>query len=342
MNLIRFAVEKFYLTIIELKATAKFLFSKSPKRPCHYRELFINTNGDVFPCCLTWGRKSMKIGNVCDVDLQQKIDSFRRICSCARYRLRHQLTGESKKYLLMNLELSLLCQGSCIMCCVDAPSWRGSYDLYDKLEKLISENTPEELLVQGGEILVQTKSLTWLQHIRKTFPLMRISLITNGCVAAEVAEAYKDVFDRITVSFVGFQPETYSKVMGLDLGKTLRFVDKLLEIGRARIFLKFLITPVNIHETPLFLAWAIEKRPERIAISDANCTEYIRMGTSDSYWQKIMDRAAVDVHGTLLEVAGRLDEKAITFSIDQGARKLLRIDDVFIKQNNLKKYIDWT
>lgn len=58
---------------------------------------------------------------------------------------------------------------------------------------------------------------------------MRISLVTNGNIDEEKIPRIAGLFGRITVSFVGFQPETYYKIMGLDINKTFNFVEKLLQ-----------------------------------------------------------------------------------------------------------------
>lgn len=109
--------------------------STAPQRPCHYQELFVKSNGDVFPCCLTWNRKSMVIGHITDFDLTEKIMTFSRICSCERYRLRKADVKDRQNYSILNLGLSLACQANCIMCRVNAPSWREKYEYYTELEE---------------------------------------------------------------------------------------------------------------------------------------------------------------------------------------------------------------
>jgi radical SAM protein with 4Fe4S-binding SPASM domain len=62
--------------------------ARPPERVCHFNELFINHNGDVFPCCSTWERQKMKIGNLKELDLLNRINEFNARCHCERYEFR--------------------------------------------------------------------------------------------------------------------------------------------------------------------------------------------------------------------------------------------------------------
>ena len=74
----------------------------------------------------------------------------------------------------------------CVMCCVNAPDWRGQYDYYSQLEELIKQTQPEEILVQGGEVLIQKQSIEWLTQVKQDFPDIKISLVTNGNVNQKI------------------------------------------------------------------------------------------------------------------------------------------------------------
>lgn len=325
----------------EFCATYKRFRSKAPLRACHYTELFVNSSGEVYPCCLSWGRKSMRIGHLDDPDLSVKIAGFGGICSCERFRLRKGKVAGHHRYLLLNLELSLLCQAQCAMCCVNAPGWRGEYDYYRQLEAMIDQLLPAEILVQGGEVLVQKPSIDWLSKVKNKHPGMKISLVTNGNVNDQITAAVGDLFSRVTISFVGFQAETYRKVMGLDIENSQRYAEQVMKNAGADVYLKYLLTPINVHETALFLKWAIDKAPKRIAISDASTHKYIK-NTDDRYWQKIYERTGGDVRSIICKSIDIIKSNGIIFSIDQGSRAILGIDDEFIDANDFRKNIDWT
>jgi pyruvate-formate lyase-activating enzyme len=144
------------------------------------------------------------------------------------------------------------------MCCVDAPSFQGKYDKgnFDMLDTLISALRPNRILVQGGEILAQPDSINWLARLRQGMPNLGMEMVTNGNNIKQIGYV-TDTFDRITVSFVGFQPATYKVIMGMNVEMTKRFCVEVIASGKVRVYLKYLITPNNLHELPMFLEWAI-------------------------------------------------------------------------------------
>jgi pyruvate-formate lyase-activating enzyme len=114
------------------------------------------------------------------------------------------------------------------MCCVGSPSWNGTYDYYDKLTEIVSWHPPRMLLAQGGEVLVQKKTMDWLENVKKKYPDMLIGLVTNGNVGLNVIEKVEQLFNYIWISFVGFQAETYRKIMGLELPITVKFAEEIV------------------------------------------------------------------------------------------------------------------
>jgi MoaA/NifB/PqqE/SkfB family radical SAM enzyme len=283
----------------------------------------------------------MNIGHLYDSDLLDKIDRFDGNCFCEKYKLTAG-KGEKKYYSRINIELSYKCQSKCAMCCVNAPDYGGEYDfkLYGALRTLITSLRPQEILVQGGEILVQPDSLNWLEDIKKSFPLMDIAMVTNGNHLI-MADYVCNVINRITVSFVGFQSETYRAIMGMDIEKTKKFCEHVIKSGKTRVFLKYLITPNNLHELPLFLEWAICLAPEVIYFADANTKSYIKENTPDRYWDKIIKRTVKEVTKVLLTnrafLEKELNNRFERISIGGGMTSvLLGMDESYIEENGLE------
>lgn len=276
---------------IKVKRSRSYHASSAPLRACHYEQLYVNSKGDVFPCCWVWGRgDEVKIGNLRDEDLARKIRTWKApYCDCKIARLRSANDGEAPSYDFLNLEVSLACNARCAMCCVDAPSWRGKYDEYARLTDLIAQTSPGKIVVQGGEVLIQPRSMQWLREIRKAYPQMTIAVVTNGSVTASHYDVVDEVFSSITVSLVGFQPETYKIIMGLDISTAKAFSESMIQRGK-RVALKFVATPSNVHEVVAFLRWAIPLRPHLIHLTDTGTTLYVKMDTKDSYWEKILQR----------------------------------------------------
>jgi MoaA/NifB/PqqE/SkfB family radical SAM enzyme len=286
-------------------------FKGREEKTCHFSSLFITHKGEVFPCCMVWKREDMKIGNISDENLLTSIETFYAECSCERYKLRKGTVADKKDYAQINLELSLNCQGKCAMCAVGAPDWRGQYDHYGSCTQIIDQLKPKEILVQGGEILVQKKSLEWIARLKESHSDMKVLIVTNGNAGLDKIDIVEKLFDRATVSMVGFQPETYRRIMGMDLQKTIKFVEELAERRKVAITLKYLSTALNLHESNLFLKWAISINPNLIYFSDANVGGYINAAAPFHFWNKIYNRTGQEIKSLLLENKNLLAEKNI-------------------------------
>jgi MoaA/NifB/PqqE/SkfB family radical SAM enzyme len=276
-------------------------YYQRPKRPCHYKELFVQSTGDVYPCCRVWNRKDLRIGHITDVDIVNKIKAFNpRTCFCNKYSIRRAKASDIQKYEYLNLELSLACQAKCAQCSVGAPDWHGNYNYYDNIENLILNlGAIEKVGFQGGEILIQKKSIQFVENLRKKhLKNTRFHLITNGNTDAVSVERIERLFNSVTISIVGFQKETYRKIMGLDIDKTISLAETLIKRDVVEVSLKYLITPSNIHETNLFLNWALRQAPSTsIQIVEMGLYDnYINTKTSDEYWKKILERTTKDMH----------------------------------------------
>ena len=154
-------------------------------------------------------------------------------------------------------------------------------------------------------------------------------------------DVVEKLFNRVTFSFVGFETETYKKIMELDLQKTIAFVEELNKRKNVLIFLKYLTTPLNFHESNLFLKWALNLEPVRIEFSDADTNIYINRGTTDKYWDKIFERTANDVKSVILSYKSILLEKNINLRISSKNREMFNINKEFLKINCLEKIISY-
>lgn len=315
-------------------------YYKKAKRPCHYKELFIQSSGDVYPCCRVWGRKDLLIGHITDQDLLNKIKNFNpRYCFCNKFSIRRSNASDIFKTNSLNLELSLACQAKCAMCCVNAPSFHGSYNYYDLIEKLIQDiGTVNNIVFQGGEILVQKKSLEFIEKLRNKYSSdVYFHLISNGNIDASYVEYVEKLFDSITISIVGFQKETYKKIMGLEIDKMISFAEKLINRNVIKVSLKYLVTPSNIHETNLFLNWALQLAPSTSIqiVEMGNFDNYINYETNDDYWRKILDRVIKDIH---LELANankfRLKENGTKITVTNLEK--YKITKNFIRDHHLQ------
>lgn len=324
----------------------KRVFPDFRKRVCHYDELFISHKGEVFPCCQVWMCPGAKIGHIDDHDICERIKNFYYDCSCQRFRLIKASPEDRIKISSINIEFSLRCQGKCTLCSVNAPEWEGEYDYYDSLTKIMKLFNPDKLWVQGGEVLIQRKSLEWLESQKKLKPGIIIGIVTNGNVSTDMVNRIEGLFSTVYVSILGFQKETYERTMGMDFKKMTDLVEELARRKKVSLILKYLITPINIHEANVFLDWAINLCPSTVLFIDAKTSSYINSNTNDKFWMKICDRTGQKIKKTLIERKNRLleNEVVVRFSVD--STKILGIEsdwEEFRVENGLqdKVLIDW-
>ncbi|EQB39196.1 hypothetical protein M947_08565 [Sulfurimonas hongkongensis] len=312
------------------------------KTACHKEGLFIQSNGDVFPCCGTWNKPNMKIGNIRDNDLESKIKAFSAVCKCESYEL---VSGSSElgRYKEINIETSYACQATCAMCCVNAPESDGYYnnENYLALMKLLKLTNPDNIMVQGGEILVQNETMNWISQVKQEMSKSNITLITNGNNIKKVEYA-KETFDNIQVSFVGFQNLTYKTLMGLDIKHTFNFCEQIFNSASSNLFIKYLLSPLNLHELPLFIEWSMGINPKGVIIHDSNTSGYINYKTGDDYWNKIIQRTREQIVKTIhnnKHIHKKYNFKKIIIGGNNIA-KLLQIDEKYLKNNKIDDFIE--
>lgn len=305
------------------------------ERPCHYRELFVASNGEVYPCCLTWNNPALRIGHITDPDLEQRLLSFDGSCRCSGFTLRKGKPSDEREYKL-NVETGLACNGRCAMCCVNAPSSHSPYLYYGELDRLI-ETLPaiNHMVVQGGEVLIQKKTMEWLRALSLRRPEIPLALITNGNVEADMVPFVESLFFNVLVSVYGFQDETYRRITRMGLEKTLRFAGDLVRRGKTTVHLKYLVTPLNLHELPLFLRWAVALGPETISVIDSNTALYINRNTPDRYWDLVIGRTGGEVRRVLSGESDRLKASGTVLLLDALSREMFGLDQGFVEEAGL-------
>jgi len=311
-------------------------------KPCHLKGLFIRENGDLFPCCRSAFSDEMIIGNLNDKNLFKKLIDFNKTCSCSGINL-VQGTKDDIDYDMFNLELSYLCQATCSMCCVDAPNHPTPYNetFYSKIENLIKELKPKNILVQGGEILVQEDSMRWLESLKTNYPKLTISIITNGNYI-KALDKVKKTFDSVCVSIVGFQSETYKNIMGLDIEKTKSFCENIAKCTEINhLALKYLLTPTNVQDLPLFIDWAMSINPNNIIIQDSCLEQYIILNTNDKYWEKTFLRTKKEFTKVIKKRIAQEESSDYKFKIEfyNNSLHYFELDDEYIKSNKFETIV---
>jgi pyruvate-formate lyase-activating enzyme len=312
---------------------------------CHYRELFIRHTGEVFPCCMVWNRSPLRIGHVGDADILEKIERFiAPPCQCDKAVLRGAANGEKISIDFLNIEFSLACNATCAMCCVAAPDWHGDYDHYDNIRKLIdrlSESEPiREIYVQGGEVLIQKRAFDFLEGVKRSYPSTRFSIVTNGNAPENMQTRALDFFDHFTVSLYAFQAETYLRTSEIDMERTVTFCERISRDEKKSLFLKFLSTPINVHEVNLYLSWAMALAPRNIQVVNSGIESYVQ-STGDDFWKKIFHRTGAEVKKSLISAdLRRMRERRTTVSFDQFHSTVFHITSDFIEEFGLSGIVD--
>jgi hypothetical protein len=284
-----------------------------PVEPCHLDQVLIRYNGDVFPCCQVHTDKDKAVCNIWDAAAAAEFRNFDMDCSCAGKGFRPLRESEPLSIDRIICELSLLCNSKCAMCCAHSPEYTEEHGHtaahvvdYEAIERVIAALQPRAVNFQGGEVLIDPASLSWIRHMREKHPSLHMTLVTNGNVEKSAADTVFDLFDYCIIGFYGFQPFTYKTITGLSLQRTIEFAERLLAIDRRKVALKYLSTPINFHESVLFLDWALQCKPGEIAVIDADSDWYIKndplmkipkfdpCGSTDLlpdiYWSRILSR----------------------------------------------------
>ncbi len=85
-----------------------------------------------------------------------------------------------------------------------------------------------------GVAFTYNEPLIGWEYVRDTARLLRekdlkVVLVTNGCVNAEIAEKLLPAVDALNIDFKSFRAETYGKLLGGDLETVKRFIARAAE-----------------------------------------------------------------------------------------------------------------
>jgi MoaA/NifB/PqqE/SkfB family radical SAM enzyme len=319
-------------------------------RPCHLEDMFVSHCGEVYPCCLASGDLARRIGHLSDPDILDRLRGFDiRPCRCEPWAsnsvFRPAREGEEVRIRTLNLELSLFCNSRCAMCCVHAPEYTAAfrkpdYSLYPRIVALVERLQPGCIYLQGGELLVQDRFFELCAAIRQCSPGSQLALVTNGNVPLKTADRAVAAFDSLVVSLYGHTAQTYRIVTGLDVARAHRFCERAARTAREKLTLKYLTTPVNFHEAPLFVDWAVRLRPRHVQVVDADSQDYVRYARPrggpgfdprrdplhDLFWERIFTRSIRDLERTARANRAFREEHGIGLTVCGGIFDRLGVD----------------
>ena len=113
-------------------------------------------------------------------------------------------------------------------------------------------------------------------------------------------------------------------------------MESLAKRKKIQLRLKYLTTPINIHEANLFLEWAIILSPELIFFEDANTPGHIQYNAPFDFWGKIFRRNGEEIKLVLLQNKNKLFDDNITVQFSKICIKILGLDENFTRfiENN--------
>ncbi len=310
------------------------------ERVCQFYKLSVRKNGDVFPCCL--GKKVSRLGNIFDEDITEKIETSNIDCECALYKTRKILPDDKMNLKKLHLMFSHECQAHCVCCNQHKDKMENEEEHLEKILDFVNKYKPEYITVLGGEVLVQPATLNWIESVKNKYPEILFDIVTNLCVGEEIIKRVSKIFSEITVSFLGFTPNTYNSVMGLDYDVTIKNFDYLLNNTSIKMRPKYLAMPTNVYDLPLFFEWALNKNVDKIYLH--NTREFAKCcHINDIFWQKTFAQIEKEIKKILEKNKEYILNKDRYFiSFHSFLAEMLKIDEEYLEVNGFKNIIKIT
>jgi len=241
-----------------------------------------------------------------------------------------QFSPRLRRLPLVTLYLSERCNSRCVTC----DYWRhGRADLnLEAVTRLVPNLIRLETrvaLISGGEPLLNPEwaQIAWLLQAKG----IKLWLLTSGLSLAKHAPRAAQLFDAITVSMDGTNPETYEAIRGLDaFDKVCEGVQAAVREG-ARVGLRVTVQRANYRELPRFVGLARELGVQQISFIAVDVANPHAFGRADDFTRDLALRP--DDLPTLAELLDGMERaQAADFAsglIADSPRKLRRIHQYF-------------
>ncbi len=311
-------------------------------RVCHYKKLKIKLNGDVYPCCTSYPHT--KLGNIFDEDIYDKIENSDVICECPMFKSIKRTPEDKIDLDYIHYETSNICQATCVCCTQSKNKMPNENSHLSKIKEIIEYYKPKNIIAIGGEILVQDKAFNDLFDLKQKYPEMKISTITNLCVGKERLRKAEEIFDKMTVSMLGFTELTYKNEMGLDFNKTMDNFMDLYKNKKVKLSPKYLAMPTNLFEIIPFFNWAVNLDVEKIYLHCIIELEHIaNFNTRFLYWTKTFEKVEKQIKDIFEKNQELLISKNKHFiSIHKNLAEKLNISQEYIDSLNLNNIVKIT
>ena len=162
----------------------------------------------------------------------------------------------------LDIELSNLCQTSCLMCPRDAIKKRGlgvmKPETFTRIVKECKKFRIQNVAFCGlGEPLLNKHIFNYIKLLKQEINGIKISMVTNGVLlTAEIVQKLIIAgIDSISISLQALDPVLYSTLMpGLDYNQVIKNIHEAIAIAppRLRIAVNFTSHKMNQHELETF------------------------------------------------------------------------------------------
>lgn len=314
--------------------------------PCHYRRLFIDSTGYVWPCCFLYQRKlqnkdASPICHVTDPDPLETLAAYDNPgCACQSDAFVFDPDVAARQVEHVFIVTSMLCNARCAVCYVQAHRATGGQRFDDAAcHGFISTVGPRFVQLEGGEVPMQKEAMAFAARLRQSSPQTGLKLITNGNHSLATAKKVSALFrELIVISFMGISESVYAAETCLDAARQRKFVDAVAKSG-ARYRFRYVITPVSLVDLPAFLGFALRHRPDIIEIAHSNIFQFVRQDTAIPYWNDLVERCRAGFQRALLAGAATLRANGTLLALEPSSRELLRIDADFVAKNGLEDVV---
>ncbi len=316
--------------------------------PCHLYMLFLNEKGEIFPC--PRAPINNLIGHIGEPGIVKRIIEYvPRECECAIGSLREANREEKREGIInFNMEIGGECNGACVFCFQKTLStFRKHFPYYEALEAfLIRLKNTKTATIFGGEVTIQPETLRLISMINKNIGT-KVTIVTNGAIPHNRYESLCEIIDGFQVSFYGFTAESVRMISKLNLKQIKGFCEYLSAHNRP-FDVKFVLSPLVIHELLPFLEWSLSLNVNHIMVYYAilPSEDYERTGHRDvssfddlvpGYWDPIIKRVSQEVQTFFVKNKSQIHQKGINYIVNREVLSLMGISPSFLNELDIKQ-----
>lgn len=310
---------------------------------CHKYLLSVNSFGEIFPCCRQV--PDLLIGNILDNDIIPKVLQYAssKTCQCSIGRL--STITPIDKVLHINVELASFCNGQCIYCFQrNLPTFNRQVNFYEQLKDFIIQLCPKSIMIFGGEVSVQKKTIKLIDTIKSEIKT-EITIASNGNFTDKTREHLKNNVSSFQITFNGFSQRTVNAVSKLRLSRQKYNAEVLKKQGYI-VSVKFLLNPINVLELPTFFEWALENLFDHIIIDSTIITpdDYYKTNNwgesvfskDRTFWIDVFKPIGKRIKEIILRYIYSIKNEKISLLICPEINNYLNIETQFYEDNGIK------